>query len=178
MHKDLERVLFDEEALKAKVAELGAALTEDYRGKDPLVVGILNGAMVFYADLIRQLQVPMETDFMRLSSYGSSSVSSENVQIKKDLDTDIKGRHIVVVEDIIDSGNTMLYLMNRLKDRGAASVKLCALFSKPSRRKVEVKIDYLGWEIPDEFIVGYGLDFAERYRNLPMVGVLKREVYE
>lgn len=178
MHKDLERVLFDEEALKAKVAELGAALTEDYRGKDPLVVGILNGAMVFYADLIRQLKVPMETDFMRLSSYGSSSVSSENVQIKKDLDTDIKGRHIVVVEDIIDSGNTMLYLMNRLKDRGAASVKLCALFSKPSRRKVEVKIDYLGWEIPDEFIVGYGLDFAERYRNLPMVGVLKREVYE
>lgn len=178
MHKDLERVLFDEEALKAKVAELGAALTEDYRGKDPLVVGILNGAMVFYADLIRQLKVPMETDFMRLSSYGSSSVSSENVQIKKDLDTDIKGRHIVLVEDIIDSGNTMLYLLNRLKDRGAASVKLCALFSKPSRRKVEVKIDYLGWEIPDEFIVGYGLDFAERYRNLPMVGVLKREVYE
>lgn len=178
MHKDLERVLFDEEALKAKVAELGAALTEDYRDKKPLMVGILNGAMVFYADLIRQLKVPMETDFMRLSSYGSSSVSSENVQIKKDLDTDIKGRHIVVVEDIIDSGNTMLYLMNRLKDRGAASVKLCALFSKPSRRKVEVKIDYLGWEIPDEFIVGYGLDFAERYRNLPMVGVLKREVYE
>lgn len=178
MHKDLERVLFDEEALKAKVAELGAALTEDYRDKKPLMVGILNGAMVFYADLIRQLKVPMETDFMRLSSYGSSSVSSENVQIKKDLDTDIKGRHIVVVEDIIDSGNTMLYLMNRLKDRGAASVKLCALFSKPSRRKVEVKIDYLGWEIPDEFIVGYGLDFAERYRNLPMVGVLKWEVYE
>lgn len=178
MHKDLERVLFDEEALKAKVAELGTALTKDYRGKKPLMVGILNGAMVFYADLIRQLKVPMETDFMRLSSYGSSSVSSENVQIKKDLDTDIKGRHIVLVEDIIDSGNTMLYLLNRLKDRGAASVKLCALFSKPSRRKVEVKIDYLGWEIPDEFIVGYGLDFAERYRNLPMVGVLKREVYE
>lgn len=178
MHKDLERVLFDEEALKAKVAELGAALTEDYRDKKPLMVGILNGAMVFYADLIRQLKVPMETDFMRLSSYGSSSVSSENVQIKKDLDTDIKGRHIVLVEDIIDSGNTMLFLLNRLKDRGAASVKLCALFSKPSRRKVEVKIDYLGWEIPDEFIVGYGLDFAERYRNLPMVGVLKREVYE
>lgn len=138
----------------------------------------MNGAMVFYADLIRQLKIPMETDFMKLSSYGASAVSSENVQIKKDLDVDIAGRHVVIVEDIIDSGNTMLYLMNRLKDQGAASVKLCALFSKPSRRKVTVDIDYLGWEIPDEFVVGYGLDFAERYRNLPVVGVLKREVYE
>lgn len=178
MHKDLERIMFDEEALEAKVAELGVSLTEDYRDKTPLIVGILNGAVVFYADLIRQLKIPMETDFMKVSSYGASSVSSENVQIKKDLDVDIAGRHVVIVEDIIDSGNTMLYLMNRLKDRGAASVKLCALFSKPSRRTVTVNIDYLGWEIPDEFVVGYGLDFAERYRNLPVVGVLKREVYE
>lgn len=178
MYRDLERIMFDEEALKAKVAELGVSLTEDYRDKNPLVVGILNGAMVFYADLIRQLKIPMETDFMKVSSYGASSVSSENVQIKKDLDVDIAGRHVVIVEDIIDSGNTMLYMLNRLKDRGAASVKLCALFSKPSRRTVTVNIDYLGWEIPDEFVVGYGLDFAERYRNLPVVGVLKREVYE
>lgn len=178
MYKDLERIMFNEEALEAKVAELGASLTEDYRDKNPMVVGILNGAMVFYADLIRQLKIPMETDFMKVSSYGASSVSSENVQIKKDLDVDIAGRHIVLVEDIIDSGNTMLYLMNRLKDRGAASVKLCALFSKPARRTVTVDVDYLGWEIPDEFVVGYGLDFAERYRNLPVVGVLKREIYE
>lgn len=178
MYKDLERIMFDEEALKAKVVELGRSLTEDYRDKNPLVVGILNGAMVFYADLIRQLQISMETDFMKVSSYGASSVSSENVLIKKDLDVDVADRHVVIVEDIIDSGNTMLYLLNRLKDRGAASVRLCALFSKPSRRKVTVNIDYLGWEIPDEFIVGYGLDFAERYRNLPVVGVLKREVYE
>lgn len=178
MYKDLERIMFDEEALKAKVAELGISLTEDYRDKNPLVVGILNGAMVFYADLIRQLQISMETDFMKVSSYGASSVSSENVLIKKDLDVDVADRHVVIVEDIIDSGNTMLYLLNRLKDRGAASVRLCALFSKPSRRKVTVNIDYLGWEIPDEFIVGYGLDFAERYRNLPVVGVLKRAVYE
>lgn len=177
MYNDLERIMFDEATLKAKVAELGAVITEEYRGKNPLMVGILNGAMVFYTDLIRQVRIPIETDFMRVSSYGAASVSSGNVKIKKDLDVDIIGRHVIVVEDIIDSGNTMAALLKYLSNRGAASVKLCALFSKPSRREVEVKIDYLGWEIPDEFIVGYGLDYAERYRNLPEVGILKREVY-
>ena len=177
MYNDLERIMFDEATLKAKVAELGAVITEEYRGKNPLMVGILNGAMVFYTDLIRQVRIPIETDFMRVSSYGAASVSSGNVKIKKDLDVDIIGRHVIVVEDIIDSGNTMAALLKYLSNRGAASVKLGALFSKPSRREVEVKIDYLGWEIPDEFIVGYGLDYAERYRNLPEVGILKREVY-
>lgn len=177
MYNDLERIMFDEAALKAKVAELGAIITEEYRDKNPLMVGILNGAMVFYSDLIRQVGIPIETDFMRVSSYGTGAVSSGNVKIKKDLDIDITGRHVIVVEDIIDSGNTMSALLSNLKTRGAASVKLCALFSKPSRREVEVQIDYLGWDIPDAFIVGYGLDYAERYRNLPEVGILKREVY-
>ena len=177
MYNDLERIMFDEATLKAKVAELGAVITEEYRDKNPLMVGILNGAMVFYSDLIRQVRIPIETDFMRVSSYGSGAVSSGNVKIKKDLDVDMTGRHVIVVEDIIDSGNTMSALLSNLKKRGAASVKLCALFSKPSRREVEVQIDYLGWEIPDAFIVGYGLDYAERYRNLPEVGILKHEVY-
>ena len=162
MEKDLESVMFDEETIAAKVAELGQQIAKDYEGKDVVVVGILNGAAVFFTDLIRQIKLPINIDFIAASSYGDAAVSSGKVNIKK---------------DIIDSGITMNNLMALLRERKPASVKLCALLSKPSRRQVDVKIDYCGFEVPDEFLVGYGLDYAEKYRNLPVIGVLKREIY-
>ena len=177
MEKDLESVMFDEETIAAKVAELGQQIAKDYEGKDVVVVGILNGAAVFFTDLIRQIKLPINIDFIAASSYGDAAVSSGKVNIKKDLNKDIAGRHVLLVEDIIDSGITMNNLMTLLRERKPASIKLCALLSKPSRRQVDVNIDYCGFEVPDEFLVGYGLDYAEKYRNLPVVGVLKREIY-
>ncbi len=177
MINDMESIMFTKEQLADKVAELGQLITRDYEGKNPLMVAILKGAVVFYADIVRAVDTPAELDFMMVSSYGCGTESSGQIKIKKDLEQDIKGRHVILVEDIIDSGITMHGLMGMLKDRGAASVKLCALMSKPSRRKVEVNIDYCGFEVPDEFLVGYGLDYAEKYRNLPYIGVLKRELY-
>ncbi len=177
MLQDLASVMFDEKVLAAKCQELGRQLTEDYAGKDLLVVGILKGSFMFFSDLVRSINMPLNIDFMAASSYGSGTETSGKVLIKKDLSVDIKGRHILLVEDIIDSGVTMSQLIAELMKREPASIRLCALLSKPSRRRIEVDIDYCGFEVPDEFLVGYGLDYAENYRNLPVIGVLKREIY-
>lgn len=181
MKNDMKEIFFNEEQLAEKVKELGEKITADYKeitdDKGILLVGVLKGAAVFFTDLARKIDLPVRFDFMMASSYGDASVSSGKVEIKKDLDVDVRNYHVLLVEDIIDSGITMECLMRILNQRGAASVKLCALFSKPARRKIPVNIDYLGFEIPDEFIVGYGLDYAEKYRNLPYVGVLKSEIY-
>ena len=175
----IERVLYTEEQIAARVKELSAKISDDYKDIDKplLTVGILNGAVMFYTDLVRRVTIPLHLDFMIASSYDANTQSSGKVNILKNLDNDPKGRDILLIEDIVDSGTTMKYLVEYFKDKGAKSVKVCALLDKPSRRKVEVNIDYCGFEIPDEFIVGYGLDFAQHYRNLPYLGVLKRSVY-
>ena len=177
MKNDIKEVLFTEEQLKQKVAELGAQITADYQGKNPLIVSVLKGSYVFMADLTRRIDVPCQVDFMVVSSYGAGTKTSGEVQIIKDLENSIDGRDLIIVEDILDSGVTLSYLMKVLTARGANSIRLCTLLSKPDRRRVDVPVDYLGFEIPDEFVVGYGLDFAERYRNLPYIGILKPSVY-
>lgn len=177
LDKDLDRVLFSEEELSRRVAELGAEITRDYAGKEPLVVGILRGSFVFMADLARQLNLPCKLDFMAVSSYGAGTTSSGQVKIIKDLSENVEGRDLLVIEDILDSGNTLSYLLQILQARHPASVRLCTLLDKPSRRTKEVELHYCGFSIPDYFVVGYGLDYAERYRNLPYIGVLKPAVY-
>ena len=169
-------VLIDRETLAARVAELGAEVSADYEGRDLLLIGVLKGAVFFMADLMRHLTVPCEVDFMAISSYGDATDSSGIVRILKDLDINIEGRHVLVVEDIIDSGLTLSYLMRNLEARGPESLEICALLTKPSRREIDVPVRYVGFEIPNKFVVGYGLDFAERYRNLPYVGVLQEDV--
>jgi hypoxanthine phosphoribosyltransferase len=173
----IKEVLASEEQLKAKIAELGAAITKDYEGKDLLMVSILKGSVMVMADLMRAVDLPLEIDFMNVSSYGASTETKGSVKILKDLDVDIKGKHLLIVEDILDSGVTLYNLMNMLRQRDPASIEICTLFSKPSRRKVEVEAKYIGFIIPDGFIVGYGLDYDEKFRNLPYVGILKEEVY-
>ncbi len=165
-------ILIDEETLAARVAELGADVSADYEGRDLLLIGVLKGAVFFMADLMRHLTVACEVDFMAISSYGDATDSSGIVRILKDLDINIEGRDVLVVEDIIDSGLTLSYLMRNLESREPASLEVCALLTKPSRREIDVPVRYVGFEIPNKFVVGYGLDFAERYRNLPYVGVL------
>jgi hypoxanthine phosphoribosyltransferase len=165
-------VLIDEETLAARVAELGAEVSADYVARDLLLIGVLKGAVFFMADLMRHLTVPCEVDFMAISSYGDATDSSGIVRILKDLDINIEGRDVLVVEDIIDSGLTLSYLIRNLESREPASLEVCALLTKPSRREIDVPVRYVGFEIPNKFVVGYGLDFAERYRNLPYVGVL------
>jgi len=165
-------ILIDEETLAARVAELGADVSADYEGRDLLLIGVLKGAVFFMADLMRHLTVACEVDFMAISSYGDATDSSGIVRILKDLDISIEGRDVLVVEDIIDSGLTLSYLMRNLESREPASLEVCALLTKPSRREIDVPVRYVGFEIPNKFVVGYGLDFAERYRNLPYVGVL------
>ena len=165
-------ILIDEETLAARVAELGAEVSADYEGRDLLLIGVLKGAVFFMADLMRHLTVACEVDFMAISSYGDATDSSGIVRILKDLDINIEGREVLVVEDIIDSGLTLSYLMRNLESREPASLEVCALLTKPSRREIDVPVRYVGFEIPNKFVVGYGLDFAERYRNLPYVGVL------
>jgi hypoxanthine phosphoribosyltransferase len=172
LQADVGEVLIDEEALRRRVVELGDELSSDYAGRDLLLVGVLKGAVFFMADLMRQLSVPCEIDFMAISSYGAGTDSSGVVRILKDLDINIEGRHVLVVEDIIDSGLTLSYLIRNLESRGPASLEICALLTKPGRREIDVPVRYVGFEIPNRFVVGYGLDFAERYRNLPFVGVL------
>ncbi|MDR3207269.1 MAG: hypoxanthine phosphoribosyltransferase [Oscillospiraceae bacterium] len=178
MRRDIERVLWDEKEIAAKVAELGAAITKDYQGKTPLLVGVLKGSFVFMADLARRIDLPCEVDFMSVSSYGKKSETTGAVRIIKDLDANIEGRDILVVEDILDSGVTLSYIMSVMRVAGPASIALCTLLDKPSRRQVPVELRYKGFETPDEFVVGYGLDYAGRYRNLPYIGVLKRSIYE
>ena len=177
---ELERavgeVLIDEETLAARVAELGVEISADYEGRDLLLIGVLKGAVFFMADLMRHLTVPCEVDFMAISSYGDSTDSSGIVRILKDLDINIEGRNVLVVEDIIDSGLTLSYLMRNLESREPASLEVCALMTKPARREIDVPVRYIGFEIADRFVVGYGLDLAERYRNLPYVAVLSDEL--
>lgn len=178
MHEDVEKILISAEELEAKVSELAGIISEDYKGKTILVVTLLKGGVMFSVDLMRKLSVPVEIDFMSVSSYGASSKSSGIVKVEKDLDEPIKGKHVLLVEDIIDSGLTLNYVREMLMAREPASLKICTILDKPSRRKTQVKVDYTGFEIPDEFVVGYGLDYAQKHRNLPYVGVLKRSVYE
>ncbi|KYO69285.1 hypoxanthine phosphoribosyltransferase [Thermovenabulum gondwanense] len=176
MIEDIKEILISEEEIKAKLKELGEKITRDYRDSDNiLLVGVLKGAIIFIADLIRHIDLPLEVDFMAVSSYGASTESSGVVRILKDLEQNIQGKNILIVEDIIDSGLTLSYLYNLLKSRNPADIKICTLLDKPSRRKVNIKVDYLGFEIPDYFVVGYGLDYNEKYRNLPFIGVLKPE---
>jgi hypoxanthine phosphoribosyltransferase len=165
-------VLIEPDALSARVAELGAEISVDYAGRDLLLIGVLKGAVFFMADLMRKLTIPCEVDFMAISSYGASTDSSGVVRILKDLDINIEGRHVLVVEDIIDSGLTLSYLMRNLESREPATLEICALLTKPDRREIEVPVRYVGFEIPNRFVIGYGLDFGERYRNLPYVAVL------
>ena len=166
------KVLIDEDRLQERIRELGRELSQDYAGRELLLVGVLKGAVFFMADLMRSITVPCEIDFMAISSYGASTDSSGVVRILKDLDINIEGRHVLVVEDIIDSGLTLSYLIRNLESREPATLEVCALLTKPSRREIDVPVRYVGFEIPNKFVVGYGLDFAERYRNLPYVGVL------
>jgi len=179
MRDDVARILISEKDLQRRVAELGAEISSAYAaGEPPLLVSVLKGAFVFLADLTRQIDIAHEVDFMVTSSYGAGTESSGVVRILLDLERNIEGRHVLIVEDIVDTGYTLEYITRNMRTRGPASVKVCALLSKPSRRKVDVPLDYVGFEVPDEFMVGYGLDYAEIYRNLPFVGVLKRSVYE
>jgi len=169
-------VLIDEEALQSRITELGAEISTDYEGRDLLLVGVLKGAVFFMADLMRRLTVPCEIDFMAISSYGAATNSSGVVRILKDLDINIAGRDVLVVEDIIDSGLTLSYLRRTLLARKPATLEICALLTKPERREIEVPLRYVGFEIPNRFVIGYGLDFAERYRNLPYIGVLNPDL--
>lgn len=178
MLQDIKEVLISEEVINAKVKELAGRISNDYKGKDLLVVGVLKGSVIFAAELIKNITIPCQIDFMAVSSYGDSSETTGVVRILKDLDSEISGKHIIIVEDIVDSGITLNYLSNYLKSRNASSVEIVSLLTKPSRRKVDIDCKYVGFETPDEFLVGYGLDYAEKYRNLPFVGILKREVYE
>ena len=178
MIEDIARVMVSEEDLKQKAKELGEQISRDYAGKSIFVVCILKGSFVFCADLLRSITAPVSVDFMCVSSYGAGSRSSGNIQILKDVGVDIRDKDVLIVEDIIDSGNTLKCLKEMLESRAASSVKICTMLNKPSRREVEIDADYIGFDIEDEFVVGYGLDYAEKYRNFPFVGVLKREVYE
>ncbi len=175
---DLTEVLFTEEQLHAKLAELARRIEVDYEGKTPLLVGVLRGAVMVMADLARELRIPIEMDWMAVSSYGTSTQSSGVVRILKDLDTDLHGRHVIIVEDIIDSGLTLSWLLENLRTRGAASVEICTMLRKPAAAKVEVHVKYQGFEIPNAFVIGYGLDYAERYRNLRGIAVLAPHVYQ
>nr|MBQ8253532.1 hypoxanthine phosphoribosyltransferase [Lachnospiraceae bacterium] len=169
------RVMFSEEEVSARIRELAEQINHDYEGKEIHIIGILRGGSYFMCELSKRITVPVTIDFMSASSYGMSTTSSGEVKIVKDLEESIMGRHVIVVEDIIDTGRTLSHLLNMLRERGPASLKLCTLLDKPDRRVVEVKIDYNGYTIPDEFVVGYGLDYAQRYRNLPYIGVVEFE---
>ncbi|MDA8211707.1 MAG: hypoxanthine phosphoribosyltransferase [Clostridia bacterium] len=177
MIPEADRIMISQDEIAAKVQELGSRISQDYGGEEILVVGILKGAAIFMSDLVRSIASPVAFDFMAVSSYGASTESSGIVRIIKDLDQSIEGRHVLIVEDVVDTGLTLNYLVENLRSRNPASLKLCSLLDKPSRRKVEVKADYTGFEIPDEFVVGYGLDYSERFRNLPYIAVLKKDVY-
>ena len=178
MERDIMEVLLSEEQIKARIDELGKELSAEYAGKDPVVVGVLKGVVVFYADMIRRITVPCQTDFMWISSYEGSN-STGNMVVKRDVSCDIKGRHVLILEDIYDTGNSLDFVVKHLQSKEPASLKICTLLDKPARRKpgITLKADYTGFVVPNEFVVGYGLDYNEHYRNLPYVGVLKPEAY-
>ena len=177
MHSAIERILLSEDQIKARIAELGRELTADYAGKNPIFIGVLKGVVMFFADMIRAIPLDCQIDFMAVSSYGGGTQSSGKIRIQKDMSVDLAGRHVVILEDILDSGLTLSHTAAYLKTKGPASLKICTLLDKPDRRKAEVQADYVGFTIPNLFVVGYGLDFDENYRNLPYVGVLKPEAY-
>ncbi|HHY90402.1 MAG TPA: hypoxanthine phosphoribosyltransferase [Clostridiales bacterium] len=178
MQQDIAKILFTEEEIAKKVEELGNQITKDYQDKDLVLIGILKGANIFIGDLMRKIRIPITLDFMAVSSYGLSTESSGIVKIIKDLERSIEGKDVLIVEDLIDTGLTLNYIYKNLLSRKPKSLKICTLLDKPDRRKVDIKVDYKGFDVPDEFIIGYGIDYAEKYRNLPYVAVLKREVYE
>ena len=177
MIEDIKEILFNEEEITKKVIEMSAAISRDYEGKDLIVVGVLKGSVIFSAELIKRITIPCEIDFMAVSSYGDATESSGVVRILKDLDHSIEGKDVLIVEDIVDSGVTLSYLTKYLKARKASSIEIATLLNKPARRKKDIHVKYIGYDVPDEFIVGYGIDYAEKYRNLPFIGVLKPEVY-
>ncbi|MBQ7465152.1 MAG: hypoxanthine phosphoribosyltransferase [Oscillospiraceae bacterium] len=177
MDQDILKVLLSREDIQRRVQELGDAIYDSFRDKDPMFVGVLNGCFIFMADLVRASQMKSELEFISVSSYQNGTRSSGVVQITRDLQRDITGRHIIVVEDILDSGNTLYFLKNYLLAKGAASITIVTLLDKPARREKPIVADYVGFEVPDEFVVGYGLDYAQQYRNMPYIGVLKPEVY-
>lgn len=177
MHSAIERILLSEDQIKARIAELGRELTADYAGKNPIFIGVLKGVVMFFADMIRAIPLDCQIDFMAVSSYGGGTQSSGKIRIQKDISVDLAGRHVVILEDILDSGLTLSHTAAYLKTKGPASLKICTLLDKPDRRKAEVQADYVGFTISNLFVVGYGLDFDENYRNLPYVGVLKPEAY-
>lgn len=177
MRNDIEKVLYSEEVILKKVKEMAKKISDDYREKDLLMVVILKGSVIFASDLIKNIDIPCDIDFMAVSSYGSGSESSGNVVIKKDIDGNIEGRDILIVEDIVDTGNTLSFLVDYFKEKKANTVKIVTLLDKPSRRNVNVDVEYSGFEVPNEFLVGYGLDYNEKYRNLPFVGILKSSIY-
>lgn len=178
MEKDIQEILVTEEQIQARIRELGKILSEEYAGKDPIVVGVLKGVVVFYADMIRHINVPCQMDFMCVSSYEGTD-STGKMNLKKDLSADVRGRHVLILEDIFDTGSSLNFAYNHILQKEPASLKTCTLLDKPSRRNpnVTVKADYVGFEIPNAFVVGYGLDYNEHYRNLPYVGILKPEAY-
>ena len=178
LDNDIQEVLFDEAALAKRIGELANEINRDYVGKAPMLISVLRGSFIFVSDLMRRITLPCTVDFIAVSSYGAGTSSSGQVRMVKDLSEDIEGRDIIVVEDILDSGNTLSYLLKLLKARKPASIKLCTLLDKPERRKVPVEVAYSGFSIPDAFVVGYGLDFDEKYRNLPYIGILKPCIYE
>lgn len=178
MIKDIKEIILDEETLRKKIKELGNTISRDYEGRDLVLIGVLKGSVMFMADLMKEISIPCSMDFMAVSSYGNSTSSSGVVRILKDLDFEIEGKDVLIVEDIIDSGITLKYLMEYLKARKARSLEIVCLLTKPERRKVDVEAKYVGFEVPDKFLIGYGLDYAEKYRNLPYIGVLKEEIYK
>ena len=177
MRDDIQSILLTEEEIRRRVHEMGAEITRDYAGKEPLFVGVLKGCFVFMADLLRQVELPCSMDFMAVSSYGNATSTTGAVKINKDLSKDIQGQDVIIVEDILDSGVTLGYLSKYLMNRKPASITIATLLDKPSRRRADVQAKYIGFQVPDAFVVGYGLDYAEKYRNLPYIGVLKPEVY-
>lgn len=178
LQNDIAQILFSKEKLAQKVQELGKKITSDYQDKELVLIGVLKGANIFMGDLMREIDIPLKIDFIAVSSYGQSTESSGVVKILKDLDHSIENKHVLIIEDIIDTGLTLHYLCDNLLSRKPKSLKICTLLDKPERRKVNIAVDYKGFDIPDEFIIGYGIDYGERYRNLPYVGILKREIYE
>lgn len=177
MHPHCSEILYSEELLRSRVRDLGKKITEDYSGKDLIVIGLLKGSFIFLSDLTRCMALDCDIEFMVVSSYGSSTTSSGNIKINLDLRADLTGKHVLIVEDILDTGATLFFIRNLIRLRGPESVKICTLLDKPSRRKADISADYVGFEVPDKFIIGYGLDYGEKYRNLPYIGVLKPEIY-
>ncbi|GKU26153.1 hypoxanthine phosphoribosyltransferase [Clostridium folliculivorans] len=177
MREDIKEILFSEDTIISKVKEIAANLSEDYKGKELLVVGVLKGSVIFTSELLKYISIPCELDFIAVSSYGNSSQTSGVVRILKDLDNDVAGKDVIIVEDIVDTGLTLSYLLKYFEDRNANSIEIVSLLNKPVRRKTNINVKYYGFEVPDEFIVGYGIDYAEKYRNLPFIASLKEEVY-